>query len=77
MITLKAHEIVRLTKQNLTHGDVIYGAEGLKDWMLKNRYNHCCWLEMARCHGAMQLMVQSGYLVKIRRGEFVKNPMID
>lgn len=77
MITLTSSEIVKITKANLTHDVIIYGAEGLKEWILENRYDNHSWLEMARCHGAMQKMVKTEYLIKIKRGEFVKNPMYD
>lgn len=77
MITLAPREIVKITKANLTHDVTIYGAEGLKEWILKNRYDNHSWLEMACCHKAMQKMVKTEYLIKIKRGEFVKNPMYD
>ena len=77
MITLTAKEIVKITKANLTHDVTIYGAEGLKRWILANRYDNHAWLNIEKCHGAMQLMVKSGYLVKMCRGEFVKSPMFD
>ena len=77
MITLTAREIVKITKENLTHDITINGAKGLKGWILANRYDNHTWLDIEKCHGAMQLMVKSGYLIKTGRGEFTKSPIFD
>ena len=77
MITLTPREIIKITKNNLDHSTTIYGAEGLKYWILFNKYDNHAWVEQACCHKALHKMVKSGYLIKVKKGEFTKNPLYD
>ena len=75
MITLTVNEIIKKVKTHLDYDVVFSGADDLRNWMLYNRYDNHSWLEMNKCHLALHAMLCQGYLFKMDKNQYAKNPL--
>jgi hypothetical protein len=77
MITLTIKEIKTIVKKNLPQGLQIYGMEGMRQWILANRLDNHGWLNDTQCHFALAELRKEGFLIKEKKGVFIKNPLTD
>lgn len=75
MITLTVKEIKTIVKKNLPQGLQIYGMEGMRQWILANRLDNHGWLNDGRCHLALAELRKEEFLIKEKKGVFIKNPL--
>lgn len=75
MITLTIKEIKTIVKKNLPQDLQIYGMEGMRQWILANRLDNHGWLNDTQCHLALAELRKEGFLIKEKKGVFIKNPL--